>query len=305
MKAILAIIVMLHHWKHAYGYAGILSFLEYGGYLAVGAFLFISGYGLMASKSGRATIRNVVYQGLKIIIPYVIISMIFGLSLQLFGEINWSSYLKCLFSFSPMLPNSWYAIAILIFYAFYYISRFVFKENNMRVIISVFLMQCIYICILWKMDIGGTWYRSCLCFTLGMLWYLLKEKVYACVEKYAWIITILSIVCFFGTMAFVIIPIDIAGVNLLACEVSACIFSIIAVIVMRIIPLKSRIWDVIGESSYEVYLLHGIFLYWLAESCPGIVMLVVVFPITILIAIGLHIVLKKYIPIEKIKESKA
>lgn len=76
-KVVLALLVILHHLELKYQYTGIMIIWNYVGYLAVGGFFFISGYGLMVSTK-EVAIKSILNRYLKVIFPYLLFSVVWG-----------------------------------------------------------------------------------------------------------------------------------------------------------------------------------------------------------------------------------
>lgn len=146
----------------------------------------------------------------------------------------------------------------------------------------------IYIVLLRINGVGGTWYRSCLCFSFGGVWYLIEHYIDKLFSTH-WNNKYLScLLMFIVSIIFVLVPIDVVGVNLLACEVSAMLFCVLCVAISYRCKRSSKILLWISLYTYEIYLIHGCLTELLQDVVSKYGMLLIIFPLSLIGAVVMH-----------------
>ncbi len=125
--------IMLHHLSQRTDNGKLFWIFLYVGSLAVGIYLFLSGYGLMKQYRlrGEAYLSSFLVKRMsKILIPYLIANIMYIIGYTLLGKkIRLMEVLKSFTTGDPFVLFSWYMISIFFFYLeFYLVHRFCKKK---------------------------------------------------------------------------------------------------------------------------------------------------------------------------------
>lgn len=267
------------------------------GYLSVGLFLFLSGYGLCAQyqKKGEAYLKVFL---LKRVLPLYLINVLlivfYSISnLLLVGGFSWGIVLQSFFFGGTVVSKGWYLQAILVWYLFFF-AIFKFIKNSKVQIIAMVGAFFLYLAVCLIMKLSSTWYEGAFCLSLGIIWAKYSKKINEILSKNKWLI--LSILLFgflfaisfiFGNFSFLPNPIRIAVKS-----ISSCAFTIFVVLFLKVVLIDNRITRFLGKISLEIYVFHGFFLtlYRCTYVYIGnwILYIVLVFASTILLAWAIH-----------------
>jgi peptidoglycan/LPS O-acetylase OafA/YrhL len=264
LKGIAATVIMFLHIGNSTEGGILISALAYVGYLAVGVFFFISGYGLMKNymNKGKDYLSKFLSRRLlPIIIPYAIVNLIYLLYTFIDeGSIDLKGFLVSFINGDPVVRFSWYVIAILFFYIAFYIS-FKFVKTTKHSLLLFFTITVTYLfgCRYLQYDVW--WYNSCLVLLLGLLWaYFEKEMTLWCEWHYC-----LKII---GLFPLFLVAFCMSNSLLIVFEesfiigqmVSTFVFTLLVIMIYSKIELKNKVWAYLGTISFELYILHGLML---------------------------------------------
>jgi len=177
LKAILAILVLLHHiYQEVPLFAGTFLdtiFLALG-YLSVAAFFFLSGYGLAFSEktkgeeyvNGLPTKRIAPFY-LQILCLNIIYFLLNGL---INNKLDYSGLMYSVFRNDSLIRNGWYLTVSLMTYIVFYYTYKLSKNTILRLltvaaVLMIFGIACIRI-----FKFGTWWYESNFAFVIGLLW---------------------------------------------------------------------------------------------------------------------------------------
>lgn len=308
LKGILAIcIVLCHLWGplvegNPYLANGIIGntvgrICAVLGYLSVALFLFLSGYGLCVQyqKKGEAYLNGFL---LKRVLPLYIINILliifYALSSLLLGEaFSWKILFQSFLFGGTIISKGWYLQAILVWYLFFFIVFKFIKSNKLQIVamIGAFL---VYLTACLIMQLSSTWYEGVFCLILGIVWAKYFKQINEILSKSKWFVLSILIVGLLFAVSFVFGNFDFLP-NLLRIAVksiSACMFTILVVLFLRIILINNIITRFLGKISLEIYVFHGFFLtlYRCTYVFIGnwILYVVLVFASTILLAWAIH-----------------
>ena len=267
------------------------------GYLSVALFFFLSGYGLCVQyqKKGDIYLRDFL---LKRVLPLYLINVLliifYSLSnLLLKGEFSWQIVLQSFLFGETVISKGWYLQAILVWYLFFFIV-FKFIKSSKAQIIAMIGAFLVYLTACLIVKLPSTWYEGVFCLPLGIIWAKYFKQVNEILSKIKWfvlsilIVGLLFAVSFvFGNFSFLPNPIRIAVKS-----VSACMFTILVVLFLRIIPINNIITRFLGKISLEIYVFHGFFLTlyrckWIYIN-SGILYIALIFISSIGLAFAVH-----------------
>ena len=255
LKTLMALLIVADHLSYHIDVIYLMPFRELGAPI-VSVFFFISGFGLHKSFQSRGQsyldcfLRRRIW---KVVLPLLI-------SLALSYCLLWDSsrdfvgeWRNMLFLGIPILPYSWFAISIVVYYfVFYFCYRFVSDRWNAFCVLCfvVLLMLLAIIC-----GYDRCWWVSSLAFPTGIFYSIKEEWLYAfCKHKKVnyWLLLCGSVLLFCAlylthnpyvwVLCYVMIPF------------------IVALVVARL-PVAKFCWpwvSFIASISYEMYLCQGI-----------------------------------------------
>lgn len=143
LKGILAVLIVMYHTMR-----GIII-VENWGYVIVSMFMFVTGYGLMASYANKGEVYLQTYfrhRFLKLLPPLVLATTGFMIIEYLAGHgsfMHWFNYFKQ--TGIPPIGATWYVYCIIFFYLFFYISMKIGKAKTTKIaLLTVHPICCLY-----------------------------------------------------------------------------------------------------------------------------------------------------------------
>ena len=293
LRGLLALLIVLHHLSQRLTYMipeeSVVNYLRdfnCWGVPVVSVFFFMSGYGIMKSyqRRGKDYLNNFFSGRLcKIMIPFIICCLVYiplnhNTISSIFSLDTWK--IDC-----PLLPSSWFVIAILCQYLIFYIAARVI-DNIKGTIIAAWIFSTMLMFLLDGMGFKSFWWQSLISFNLGMSVsyhenylrrYMLSKK--------------LLIICFCLVLISLFLN-DIIGYQM---KWSFLLFvTLLPFFIWQLICNckihNTIVLDFIGKISYEVYLVHGAILGFLFDSIGGhpILLIVSTYVISLICAYALY-----------------
>lgn len=267
LKGIFAIFIVLHHLYQKTGFAhnsvaGTL--LVSLGYLSVGVFFFLSGYGLMAQygQKGKEYIRSFpryrilpfYCQCLLLVALYSVFNICMGQppSLRLL--------LQSLLFGNTVVAYGWYLQAILMMYVLFYFTFRFGKSDGVK--IAAFTLSTGLYCLLCiKMQLNATWYISIFCLPFGVIWRYFQSRIDAWMQRplqYG-----LSLAACGGIFLALLVLANSAQAALpqvfrVLCQMLSAIFfvALVLLLIMKI-PIHHAVTRALGRRSLEIYVSQG------------------------------------------------
>lgn len=291
VKGIAAIAVVLHHISQRVANPGALEIFNNVGYLAVSLFFFYSGYGLMRSYDTKENYLNKFWTNRipKILIPFVLANIlfiivypgIFGVSYSIFDIFQYILGIKLIDGYK------WYIIAMLIFYiSFYLIFKYI--DRN-KAIIGMFLSVTCYVLICKLIGKGIWWYNSVYPFFIGIIFGAYSEFIFDFFRKRYFIIFLGVLVVFNQTHKAG----ELTG-DVLMSVISSVFFVLTCVCILMKLEIGNKVLNLLGSISYEIYLVHRIFLDGLIGVNDKYVYIILCLSLSILLAY-IFSIFEKYI----------
>ncbi|MBQ6334471.1 MAG: acyltransferase [Erysipelotrichaceae bacterium] len=250
LRGLLSLLVVFDHLAPLYGKGVIMPLFGELGFIAVGVFFFLSGYGLMKQNLVRTDyhkgfIRKRLF---KILIPYLCFTILYGLYYLLIGEAY--SVVEVLLAFvkgDPIVSYSWYIMEILLIYPIFYLSLLLCKKGGIRILLFN-MFSCALLCLLfWVLAYRDVWYRSTYMYIAGLACALYEKQLIRYLKRY-WAIT----------MSFSLIFVFILyGQRHLFVLRQLCIQVLLMGLSYRF-AFKNRFLEFTGSISLELYMVHGL-----------------------------------------------
>lgn len=297
MRGIFAIVVILHHLTQYTVGGHAFRYFANAGFLAVGIFFFFSGYGLQKKYSMDTSYEDgfLLKRIPSVFIPYLVATFVYWGGYALVGAGSSFPYmLSSIFSSHTMVANGWYVINILVFYVFFYLLMRICKRRQGLMVAGgiIFAFLWSFFCI--KMELGIWWYNATLCIGVGMFWAAYEGQILEKVKNHA------TAVCIFATAAFLIsfhflgsIGSFFPGLYVLAERVVGIFFILMVLGCSMKFKVGNKVLYFIGTISYELYLIHGLWIYWFKNGAFPIENELLLVGMVFLCAIASAVVLHK------------
>lgn len=300
LKGIAAIVIILHHLANRVNEGYLIYNCEHIGFIIVGLFFFLSGYGLMVQSSRENYFNHFLEKRFSLIlIPYAV-AMIPYILLKVIYLHNYKTLTECLSQYLRgrfFFENAWYVWLQLFMYVLFYLLFKNSSKNRRRTLMITFAIFIVYMGLFkYIIQWGSWWYNSCLCFCVGLAYPLYEGKIAEFMNK-RWKIVALF---FIWQILFVLTRTKLAGnqtpIKLLLDNIVCILFCVFVVALCSRYKIGNRITEFLGTISYEIYLLHGLFIILFKECLTisnsflytGIVIL-----FSIISAYTLHHILRK------------
>lgn len=259
LRGMLALLIVMHHLSLRLTYmipeestVNYLRDFNCWGEPIVSIFFFLSGYGILKSyqKKGRSYLEGFISgRLLKLMIPFIICSLVYKSfnpsAFSLIMSLNtWKN--DC-----PLLPSSWYVVAILLQYLIFYIVALISSSINITVV-AAWLLSVMLMILLEKLGFKTFWWHSLLAFNVGMS--ISYHEVF--LRKY--LLGKRLLLGVFGLLLVSFCLIDFIGSQmkwLFLLNVMLLPFFIWQMICRGLIH-KTFFLNFIGKISYEIYLVH-------------------------------------------------
>ncbi|MFR2271367.1 MAG: acyltransferase family protein [Clostridium sp.] len=259
MKGIAIILVLINHIGQSYK----VSVIEPLGAVGVCIFLILSGYGINEAYKRSGEKDYFIKRFKRVIIPYWIIVLLSSVLLNNFSVIL---IVKKLLLIELASGIFWYIRLISFWYIVFYISKKI-KNINYRYIFM--MMMSLFISIIFLKERMYIW--QIFSFTLGVIIsdnieffkkYIEKKLKY--IIAFSLLITIVAVILkktpYVDSRTF--------GVCDTALQIVISLSLAIFIGMMVYILKNIHLWGLaqfIGQKSYEIYLVHPFFLYWLTN----------------------------------------
>ena len=266
-RGVAILFIMFHHLVQQINITdSILNYLNLIGYLCVGVFLFLSGYGnYLSYKNNDGNAETWILK--RILRIYIEFWIIWIIDLVAVYFINGDSYgITNILSqgLSMTFPYwiNWYLKIQVLAYILFYITFKLFKNRNSEILIVSTIMFC-GLMILLKYD--SYWWNTIICFGVGSLFTKYKNLIVSGLQKInKWIALITSILVF---IIFFIIGCKISYFTV----ISSVVFCITITVILYYYQFRSKIINFIGGISLEIYLWHLVLLKLLFRNKEAII----------------------------------
>lgn len=282
-KGLLALLIVFHHVSY-YSDSFILKEFNYWGNIICGVFFFLSGYGLMKSKYLKGDIYFCSFLPThlwKLFSTLIFVMLLFLTSLALSNKLGkYLSLVDCLHG-RTFVPNTWFVYAMTYLYIVFYMSFGKIKKRftSYSILLGLTLL---YILIVKQNGFGSYWYSSVLAFAVGVLVSDMESKLS--------IGSLLFNICIWG-INFILIMVAIYSlyVSPITYAPFLCAFyPLLFYLILRLFEIKHCAFlAFLGKISYELYVVHGIFIYYLHDKLRDYKLLI---PVLLLSVISAYII---------------
>lgn len=253
LKGILAMMIVCSHLSYA---TDILAFslLNKVGTTVVALFLFISGYGLMYSfmSSGTHFLSKMPQRIWNIFLPMLVATLVYFLWCYLDGKAIETSILNSLlYEGKTPLPNAWFIFVLLYNYILFGLL-FRYSSSRSYAILGIGVGNLLFV--LWAIahTYERAWWACAFSLLTGML-YAYRGEIWFTMLRRKWITFCLCAIvmlcyAFRAHCEYLII-------------IAHCILPLLIVVWLRFFVLPTgKVLNFLSIYSYEIYLVHGIFI---------------------------------------------
>jgi peptidoglycan/LPS O-acetylase OafA/YrhL len=293
LKAFLAFLIVLHHSSQPLCKNGETFFFQFWfwGPAIVGLFFFLTGYGLLKSlKSKEGYMKTFMRKRfLKILPPYIIAIVIYQCYIACTGNFDFGILVSDFMKGCPPIPNSWYIVAIILFYLlFYFVFRFI-RSIGVSLVL-MWLLSIAYMVIIKYIGWGDWWWISTLALNVGMTYSYFEPSIKEKIGKHPLLSCIVAIALLAALFAFTYF--DLAKNFISGFPSYSLAFWLLPLFVIFAIYYigmpQGRLFMFLGNISYELYIVHGAFVWLMPYSGSNFLFLFCIYAVSILVAIGLH-----------------
>ena len=284
----LACMVLL---SHLHGRVGLFSHSLLGtvftamGYLAVGVFFFLSGYGLYASmEKKKGYLEHFIGQKfLPFYVVYLFLCVVYVITMLILkGSVDGSQLLFSMLYGKTVVVSGWYLQAQMLLYLVFYLT-FKFTKNGLYWTLLATALYCI-VCPL--VGLPSTWYETVPCFVLGLWAAKNNALIQEWLQKRTLVISAgaINLIVFMGLLLLgnkSVLP-DIVRIPVKM--LSAYSFVALAVLLVTFVKTENPVTAFLGDRSLELYALQGIFLELLRPVITNDWLYMLIVTLTLLVA---------------------
>lgn len=293
LKAVMAIIIVADHLGLFYGITAFKLFVELGAPI-VSVFFFISGYGLHVSyqNKGDGYLKSFfTLRFWKVLAPYLLATILFLLLFWPAADDLKKAVYDTFSTGNPILPFSWFALEILYFYLFFYLS-FRLLPKRWKVM-GLCLLVVVLMLVFYLLDYGNGWWVSSLAFPAGVIFAGNDKRFFSAVDKRPGVLW-LSILVLLAVFGASYLTGRVFGKYYVWTVSHVCIALIVAIFVscLPLERLNSKPMIFLARISFEIYLCQGIAMQLLRGRFfiqNDILFVVLVYALTIVLAWGINL----------------
>lgn len=251
-QGIFIAVVVLHHISQRLTGSTLYGFKEYG-YIAVGVFFLLSGYGLAKSfiKKERDYLSGFIEKKTRlVVIPFIFINIITSLVLFLWTDMAWGEFVQYILSIRMIDSTSWFIVVICMYYVAFYCLFKLLDKNSAIILITVFMFLYVLIC---KALGFGAWvYKSSFCFSIGLIigMYELNFNRFLQQHRVMWVVTTLSM----ASISIILLNPD--SLKQFPSVIMCIVFAVSVYVCLSFVYFRSPLARFMGNFSLEIYLIH-------------------------------------------------
>lgn len=276
LKAIMAFIVMLSHCTLSYLNINtfFLKFLSGGD--AVKIFFFLSGFGLAYSCRKKAGYLNNFFSRRlsKLLVPVILVAILNVIFFKYAGTFYDTDGITVKNVFTSFFNNGytivfnlWYVVELIVLYIGFYFSFKLSKNDfnkgiNYSVAFTVVVMLAFYLVFIYKGWLA-VWFYSTYAFAFGLIWGAKDEEIKEFAKhKSNYMFSIL--LSAFAILMLIVVnlksSLETGNYDIIKNLILGPVVILGIVIAGMKIKVNCKFWKVMGSISYEIYLVHGIFI---------------------------------------------
>lgn len=285
IKGMCSIVIVLHHIAQRVTGGVLFPLFTYSGFLFLGMFFFISGYGLMLQYQKRKQEYLKSYwknRIMKIILPYLLANVVYFSVFAMIGQTYSLKEMLVMVCTGQTMTFLWYIICIVLLYALFWLACKIAKDNT-KLLIGIICIGCVCYCIgCILLEIQFVRYVAVGAFVLGICYPYMKEQMERFLNtKYLVKVVFMGVVS--GTMAVACRIVPMVGVAAVLGNAAVVIFCCMCLGIFMKCRCNNKVLVYLGNISFEIYLYHGLFALLLPKN-QGFLYVLQVFIYSILLA---------------------
>ena len=290
IKGLSVLAIVVHHVVVEMPNQGFMRPFILAGYLGVGVFLFMSGYGLMISLLKKENyLKGFVTKRIsKIYLPFFITNIFFIMMSILLLDENYGIETFLLSSIEIKFPGFvlWYVKATFLFYLVFYLVFKYFKQKNGIKLVFLYALIYTFVC-RYVLQLDTYWYNTAFCFPVGVYFAFHKDLIITFIKHHYYQVVGFSFLLF--ALTTIIYYKNALPGGILFNIFSALSFIVFLISIIHGVQLTSKILTFIGQISYEMYLVHLVMLhlYFNLLSLEGSFSFYIYLVITFILSIGI------------------
>ena len=258
-RGVMALLVVFHHISQHAPASPIMNLFYPVGCMAVSVFFFYSGYGLQTQYLSRPDYRNTFFKKriLPILVPYLLITLFYWIANAAIGiPMEFSIVVKNLFTKYAIVNNSWYIMCLLSFYIFYGCSMYICKsKHGMLLATGIYCLGWVWFCSYFQL--GNWYYNATHALFIGTLWASYYDSITDWLQKHYWRT---GIPLFIISIIFLLFLRQHVS-NYTSGVILSTLFPLCFLLISMKFKVNNPILTWTGKISYELYMVHGFFLY--------------------------------------------
>ena len=250
LKGILCLFVMFCHLSFYVNEGIVLPLFFELGYIAVGIFFFLSGYGLMKQHMRKEDYHKgfLGRRFVKVLYPYIFVTFVYWLYyLVTDRRIPLPEIFTSIGVGDPIVSYSWYIVEILIIYLLFYLTILIFRKKYLYVLFGNIVLTVFLVYGFQKLDFRAAWFSSTYMYAVGICGALFEKQIVKALNSYP--LPFLSFSLFGFLFTFRMEGMDV---------IRELCFLIFVMCFLHMFEMKNRFLEFMGKISMEVYLIHGL-----------------------------------------------
>lgn len=277
LRGFFALFIIFHHISQRISQSEIFDNFLFLGEYAVAFFFFLSAYSLVTQYKKQANyMDNFLRKRLaKLFVPYLLFSILYFI----FWYFIYDKYdtkeelLKIFVDHESIIISGWFLQGIIVMYISFYLSfRFV-KSIKIAAWLNLTIVGLI-IFVMMFLNIGYWEYNSLLAFPMGIFWGMYKENIDVVLKNYykSLLITVTILIYLAHNYVDILLFFEIKDAVYtygIWANIKNIIFVVFFILLALKLDFKNKLFAFLGEISLELYLIHGMFIYYLPDILGG------------------------------------
>lgn len=262
LKGFFSILVILCHLR---SYIMIVNnnwlpsklFVSFG-YISVGIFFFLSGYGLFISSQKKNYLNHFLRNRFFVLYyKYVVFIMLYTAYLFLGNVLEKKTLVISFFFGGTVVINGWFFQTTFVLYLLFFSIFRIFNKDHLRLII-IFVGLLLYTLVCIVLHFEEHWYQSVFCFCFGMVFCKYRNKLLL-KSPLRYVLLIVAAIC--SIVLFLLKSVYSLNSVINIFVVNSLVISILFIVLYSpaIVLINNRLFRFVGKYSLGLYAFHGLF----------------------------------------------